>query len=70
MCFAKHAVLSLQVPLSLYLCGPIFVYTYGGLIHTRFIRTYMYNLARAEHAGRYGQRAGSTHPTGMQSYYH
>ena len=22
---------------------------------------------RAEHAGRYGQRAGSTHPTGMQS---
>ena len=26
------------------LCGPIFVYTYGGLIRTRFIRTYVYNL--------------------------
>ena len=24
---------------------------------------------RAEHAGRYGQRAGGTHPTGMQSCY-
>ena len=24
----------------------------------------------AEHAGRYGQPAGSTHPTGMQSYLH
>ena len=23
----------------------------------------------AQHAGRYGQRAGSTHPTGMQSYF-
>ena len=22
-----------------------------------------------EHAGRYGQRAGGTHPTGMQSYF-
>ena len=26
--------------------GPIFVYTYGGLIRTRFIRTYVYNLAK------------------------
>ena len=24
----------------------------------------------AEHAGRYGQRAGGTHPTGMQSYWY
>ena len=24
----------------------------------------------AEHAGRYGQRAGGTHPTGMQSSFH
>ena len=31
-------------------CGSIFVYTYGGLIRIRFIRTYMYNLALVQEA--------------------
>ena len=47
MCFTKHVVLSLWVPLSLYYAGvSLFIIK---VIRTRFIRTYVYNLAIVHH---------------------
>ena len=47
MCFAKRAVLSMRVLLSLYCV----VYKCGGHIRTRFTRTYVYNLAFEQKVG-------------------